>query len=112
MLLTLAAAKQHLRVTDDNSNGDILTKLEQAEAIVLDYLARPSDATWTATMATWGAGSPVTAAPLAVQAAILEQLAELYSFRGDDPAYPERPPGDLAPSIKAKLYRLRLPVMA
>jgi hypothetical protein len=55
----------------------------------------------------------VVPAPAVVQAAILEQAAELYGFRGDDPDSVKRDaPGDLSPSIKAKLYRLRKPVLA
>lgn len=115
MLLTLQQAKLHLRVTDENRNADILLKLAQAEAIVLSYLARTLDTTWTATIATWGTtvGSPgtVIAAPAVVQAAILEQLAELDAFRGDDPDAPKYG-DDLSPSIQSKLRRLRLPVLA
>lgn len=37
-LITLDQAKAHLHVTDDDSNGDIQIKAEQASAIVLDYL--------------------------------------------------------------------------
>jgi len=117
MLVTLAAALLHVRVTDENQNADVLMKLAQAEAMVLDYLARPTDTTWTATIATWGTevGSPavLVPAPAVVQAAILEQLAELYAYRGDDPEVPTRGnAGELSPSIKNKLYRLRLPVLA
>jgi len=117
MLVTLAAARLHVKVVDENQNADVLMKLEQAEAMILDYLARSTDATWTATMATWGTevGSPavVIPAPAVVQAAILEQLAELYAYRGDDPEVPTRgAAGELSPSIKNKLYRWRLPVLA
>ena len=119
MIVTLADFRRHARVPDTTDQTDLLSKLQQAEAMVLEYVARSADATWLATMATWGTetGSPavVTPAPAQVQAAILEQALELYRFRGDDPETVKRDaPGDLSPSIKAKLYRLgpKGPVMA
>lgn len=116
-LVTLTMFRRHLNLptTGDLLNlSDLQAKLDQATAIVLDYLARPSDTAWTATIESWGlGGSPEIPVPPQVQAAILEQAAELYGFRGDDPNPLKRDaPGDLAPAIKAKLYRLRQPVIA
>jgi hypothetical protein len=117
MIVTMSDLLRHLRLSESADQTDLYAKLTQAQAMVLDYLADPTNATWTATLAAWGepVGSPgvVVPAPAVVQAAILEQAAELYGFRGDDPDSVKRDaPGDLSPSIKAKLYRLRKPVLA
>jgi hypothetical protein len=37
-LVSFTVAKDHLRITDTDHDGDIQTKLEQASGIVLDYL--------------------------------------------------------------------------
>jgi hypothetical protein len=73
-LLTLADAKRHLRVDTEDENADILVKVDQASAIVIDYLKSQADATWTA-----------ATVPGHVQAATLIMLAHLYEHRGDDP---------------------------
>lgn len=82
-LVTLAQAKQHLRLPSSTEQDDDLTlKLAEAHALVLDYIDRPSDTEWTAEILAWG-GSPATA-PRAVRAAILRMFANLCRFRGDD----------------------------
>lgn len=111
-LLSLEMAKGHVRVTDDQALADLQTKLEQAEAIVLDYIARPSDATWTATVAGW----TETTVPLQVQAAILRVCANLYRFRGDDDGkdrdWSAERDGFLSPDVTCLLRRYRDPVLA
>jgi len=88
-------------------------KLDQAEAIVRDYIARPADLAWTAVVVSWDSGSPLVPVPPSITAAILLQAAELYGFRGDDLETVKREaPGDLAPAIKALLYRWRDPALA
>jgi hypothetical protein len=37
-LVSMSAAKKHLRVTSDEQDADIALKLDQAEGIILDYL--------------------------------------------------------------------------
>ena len=76
VLVTLTTAKAHLRVTVSTDDTDIQLKLDQAEAVILDYLAEWADVAWV---------SPATA-PGAVSAAILLLLTRLYEHRGDDDA--------------------------
>jgi hypothetical protein len=117
--VTLAQLQAHLRLPVGVSSpataaeADLQLKLDAAEALVLQYIARPTDADWTATMAAWDGGSPAVAVPATIQAAILLQAGELYGFRGDDLETVKREaPGDLAPGIKALLYRFRDPALA
>ncbi len=60
MIVSLADFRRELGLPETTEQTILLKKLKQAEAMVLDYLARPTDADWTATIATWGtsAGSP------------------------------------------------------
>lgn len=119
MIATLAQLQAHLRlpVGADSplttAEADLQLKLEQAQALILDYIARPADEAWTAEIASWISGSPIVAAPPQVQAAILMQAAELYRFRGDDLEAPaDRQVGDLSPAIKTMLYRFKDPAIA
>jgi len=113
-LITLEQAKAHLRIdtlttpTPDPGDFDILMKMTQAEAIILDYLkiAAVSPPLW----------SDETDCPPLVQAAILMQLAELYRFRGDDPGTVVQSPargeaGSLSPVIEGLLRRYRDPTL-
>jgi hypothetical protein len=77
VLVTLQQAKDHLRVTTaalDPGDADIQAKLDQAEAIILNYLKAQADPLWV---------SPATA-PANVTAAILILLTALREHRGDD----------------------------
>ena len=51
-LVTLQQAKDHLQVPTmpggDPDEADLQLKLDQAEAIILDYLAAKADPAWTA----------------------------------------------------------------
>jgi hypothetical protein len=78
LFVTLEAAKDHLRVTDDASNADIELKLDQAEGIILQRCN--STAWWRAITPTWTADT----VPPAIQSAILLLLTHLYEHRGDD----------------------------
>ena len=83
MLVTLQQAKDHLQIptmpVGDPDEADVQLKLDQAEAIIVDYLAGRVDPGW-------GAGTT----PLQVTAAILLMLGGLYRHRGEvmesDPA--------------------------
>jgi len=77
-LVTLADAKQHLRIEDTDHDGDIALKLAQAEAMILDRCN--STAHWRAITATW---TDVTV-PSAITAAIALVLTHLYENRGDN----------------------------
>jgi Phage gp6-like head-tail connector protein len=72
-LVTLATAKAHLRIDVSTDDTDIQLKLDQAEAVILEYLDTSVDAAWV---------SPATA-PGPVTAAILLWLSRLYEHRGD-----------------------------
>jgi hypothetical protein len=106
--VNLDQAKAHLKLSEAGSPGsptaedtDIQRKLDQAEALCLTYVG--GDGAWTASDAL-----------LSVQAAILEQFAELYRFRGDDDngISPRRESGYPSPNIMAKLYPYRDPTLA
>lgn len=77
-LVTLAVAKDHLRITDVLSDADVLLKVEQASNIILERCN--STAYWRAITATWTDAT----VPLPVQAAILLMLTHLHENRGDD----------------------------
>jgi hypothetical protein len=76
-LVTIQQAKDHLQIptmpVGDPDEADLQLKLDQAEAIILDYLADRADPTWVDPTTTPG---PVTSA-------ILLMLGGLYRHRGD-----------------------------
>jgi hypothetical protein len=77
VLVTLQQAKDHLQIptmpVGDPDEADVQLKLDQAEAIILNYLAERADPLWV---------SPETA-PGPVTAAIKLMLGRLYRHRGD-----------------------------
>lgn len=81
-LVSYALAKQHLKLSDDNSKADVSIKAEIATAIVLAYIGRTADES-----PAWDDGiDPADDADFAiVQAAILKVLTHLWRWRGDDP---------------------------
>jgi len=81
-LVLLATAKAHLRipVAMTADDVDIQLKLDQSEAIILEYLDTAVDVTWV---------SPATAPPT-VTAAILLVLSDLHEHRGDDQTLSEK----------------------
>jgi hypothetical protein len=68
-LITVEQAKHHLRIDYDDQNADLSMKVEQASAIVIDYLKKP-DHGWT-----------TQTVPYPVQAAILLVLTALWDNR-------------------------------
>ena len=75
VLVSLEQAKGHLRITTPDGHPDdedIQLKLDQAEAIIRDYIKKADDPAWTA-----------ETAPPMIGAAILLMLGELYEHRGD-----------------------------
>jgi hypothetical protein len=78
-LVTLDQAKTHAGITDTDRDDDLALKLEEAHAVVLNYIYRP-DATWTAEMLAWTDAT----APRQIRAAISRQFADLVRNRGDD----------------------------
>jgi hypothetical protein len=107
-LVSLAEAKDHLREENDLNNGDVLSKVEAAESIVLDYIG--ATATWRTVSAAWTDAT----VPALVKAAILIQLGELYgpSGRGDDAKGPPQVDGQLSLQLTNMLRRYRDPVLA
>lgn len=103
--MTLAQAKQHLRLTEDASDEDVLSKMLQAADAVIDYLGDEAEDDWT----------PETAPPR-VQAAVLIVLADLWRNRGDaggaSSAADRVPDGYLPVQATRLLYRLRYPALA
>jgi hypothetical protein len=72
--------------------------------MVLDYVG--STAYWRAVAATWTDAT----VPAYVHAAILLQLADLFTWRGDD--VPKEARGEMAPGVEQLLRRTRDPVLA
>jgi hypothetical protein len=72
-LVSLGQAKDHLRIEHDYSDADIVDKMEQASAIVVDFLTTQADPTWDE-----------LTVPKPVQTAILWVLAHLWAHRGDE----------------------------
>jgi hypothetical protein len=104
-LVTLDQAKVQLRVPDLSVeyDEDLSLKIEQATAIVVDYLERSEE--------DWIAGSP-QASPAdyefpIVQAAILEVLANLWRNRGDDGTAA----GPMTPRVEQMLRGIKTPAM-
>jgi hypothetical protein len=120
VLVTFAQAQEHLRLTPSTEGSpsladqDLQSKIDQATAIVLDYIARPTDAIWTAEIESWDLlGSPIGTPPGSVVAAVLLQLGDLYRYRGDDvEAESRRERGFLTPGVMALLHRYRDPALA
>lgn len=108
--VTLQQAKRHLRILYADEDEDIQDKVQQASAIIVDYLKRP-DHGWTDAQD----GSPPTrsTAPMVVQAATLLMLSTLWEFREGEvePNY-DAADGYLPKAVTALLHRLREPAYA
>jgi hypothetical protein len=97
-LVTLDEAKRHLyqEWTTDN-DADIQAKLEQASAIIRDYLTKRNDETW----------DPTTV-PLPIKSAVLLMLDHLWEDRGGDASRDE----DVWAAIHRLVIRFRDPAWA
>lgn len=110
-LITLQAAKEHLRVEHNEDDIPIQRYADEASAIVLDYIkkrigtpdpADPSIVDWDE-----------TSVPLPVRAAIELMLSKLYDDRNAGQENDERVAlGYLTPAITALLHRYRDPALA
>jgi hypothetical protein len=89
-LVSVAVVKDRLRIDEPESEGDLQRMAEEASAIVLDYLKKPSDAWTEATV------------PSVVRSAILLVVRALYDGE-DEP---------LSTTVKALVHRLRDPALA
>jgi hypothetical protein len=104
-LVSIEAAKRHLRVTTTHEDDDILLKLELASEEILGYL-RGNTAIDELVMDAWAEGSIDIPAPVIV--AVLLRLTYLYEHRGDDPRRDE----ECWTSIEMVLRRLRTPAVS
>ena len=73
ILTSLDNAKLHLHETDPAREPEITLYLQQASALILQYVGSQADPLWDE-----------TTAPDDVQAATLKLLGNLYEHRGDD----------------------------
>jgi hypothetical protein len=114
-LITLQQAIDHLRlpITPDQSSPednamarDLTLKMAIAQQIILDYLKDRADESWEDESTT----------PPIIQGAILQQLAEEWKYRGDNPGSVENAPkyadGQLSEKITNMLRRYRDPALA
>lgn len=90
-LVSIEAAKVHLKIDSDDDDADVADKLLQAEAVIIDYIKRP-DHGWTD-----------QTVPGVVSAAILLMLGQLYKDREN---------ATITQSIKNLLMRSRDPALA
>lgn len=98
ILITLDQAKEHLRIDDLNDPAmeeDLFLKMEQASAIILDYI-EVIDSGWDE-----------TTVPEHIRVTVLMVLGNLWDHRGDDK---ESEP--ITEAIKSVLRRTRTPVLA
>lgn len=111
-LVKLAEAKQRQKLPADvtDNDADLQRILDEAEAIVLDYVSqrRDDNDAWAAIVDAWTAET----VPLQVRSAILIQFGELYRFRGDDEQEPRPDYGMLNTRVTALLHRLRDPAIS
>ena len=107
MLVTLDVVLQHLKLPAGPEDEDLTRKIEQASALVWQYLKRP-----------WPEGSPVAPGSPAdvtleeltiIEAATLKVVGNLYRFRGDDERVAAAP---ISPEVIAMLSHLRDPALA
>lgn len=105
--ISLDVAKQHLRILHNDYDADITRKLDQANAIVWDYIKHEPDET--------GDDAWVPTAPQStiIEVATLMVLSKLYDDRNVGEENDERVAlGYLTPQVTAILHRLRDPAVA
>jgi Phage gp6-like head-tail connector protein len=100
-VFTLEVAKAHLRVDHTDDDADIQRKLDQASAIVEDYIKKPDD--WV----------PTALEAIIFEAATMMMLSQLYDDRNiGESDNPNVAMGYLTPQVTAILHRLRDPALA
>ena len=104
-MIDLATAKLHLRIDHDDDDIDIQSKIDQAGAIIRNYIKRSP-----------GLGDPIWAPStddlLILDTAILMMLSRLYDDRNVGEEDNEIALGYLPKQITAILHRLRHPAIA
>lgn len=96
-LVDFEIAKKHLRITDSDHDAEIQTKLDQAGAIIGDYLKAQANPLWNE-----------DTTPAVVQSAVLLMLGHLNENRGSD----MRADDEVWAAIERLLMRLRDPALA
>lgn len=113
-LVTLAEAKQHLKIPDYDSpsaeDESLQVKLYIAHELVIDYLSNrlEDQDEWIETMEDWTSST----APKRVLGAILYEFGRLYRNRGDDDERGKSLQPILSPETRILLDRLRDPTIA
>jgi hypothetical protein len=102
-LVDFDEALRHLNAQDATPDVRLVveSKLQEATAIIVDYLGAQADASWE-----------IATVPGPVHTAILLQLAHLHAYRGDDLTERDDHDDHLAPGVRRVLRRLRDPVVA
>lgn len=104
--VTIGQAKAHVLVDHDSDDAQLQSMIEQASAIILDYLKLASvPASWTDGTGSTG-DSPSGAVPPLIQAATLLIIGELYRTREAADI------NVLSAGIKSLLHRYRDPSLA
>jgi hypothetical protein len=98
-LVTLAEAKDQIRVTHSFSDAELQRTLDDAEDMIRQYLKTKNDPAWTA-----------ETVPGAIRAAILRQVTHLVADRGDRDSAPND--AGLAPHVEQSLNLYRDPAFA
>lgn len=118
-IVTLEQVQAHLRLSapivgspgSPADDPDLQLKIDAATEVVCRRISqrKPEDLDWIATIESWttseaSPSSPSTIAPPIVRLAVMEQVAEMYRFRGDDePGQRIEAYGDLCDAIKSLL---------
>lgn len=106
LLVSLADAKARLRIDDSSADSDYTAMLNQAQALVIDYVKQQYNDTWADTVDDWTDST----VPEQVVVAILLMFGWLDAHRGDDAA--TLPVGQLPSPVLSSLWRLRDPGIA
>ena len=104
LLVTLAQAKEHLRIDTADGDADLTLKIHAASAAVLNYMKSAS-----VYETVQSGGTP--AVRFEVQASVLLMLGYLNKDRDGDPDH-EYEAGMLPRPVTALLYALRDPSLA
>lgn len=97
-LVTLEAAKEHLRIDADDQNDEVTDRINDASDIVIDYLKRP-DHGWTD-----------ETVPGQVRASVLLVLGALWVNRDGVGDAVDLDP--ISPAVVSLLRRMRDPALA
>lgn len=107
LLVTLAQMKARLRIDTTSADTDYTLLLNQAQALVIDYVKQQyDDGAWATTVNAWTSAT----VPAQVSAAILLMAGWMDAHRGDDDA--KLAPGQLPAPVESCLWRLRDPGLA